>query len=158
MNLSWLDFLGSAMETNIPVSTSITNIWQNHCNGSTSQSAPMQTNDMEPVTRKKTWPELKESVTELRKQLSRLSTMVPMNIQFRKLSDSRTRIYFLGTPPNGWETTLLCTDITPAMLAPEPNDELDLQQKTHRTRFALSLIVVVLSIVLMSFIQLILSF
>lgn len=46
--------------------------------------------------RKKTWSELKESVTELRKQLSRLSTMVPMNIQFRKLSDSRIRIYFLG--------------------------------------------------------------
>lgn len=137
VNLSWLDFLGSAMETNIPVSTSITNIWQNHCNGGTSQtSPPMQTNDMEPIARKKTWLELKESVTELRKQLSRLSTMVPMNIQFRKLSDSRTRIYFLGTPPNGWETTLLCTDITPAMLSPESNDEHDLQQQQqHRTRF-----------------------
>lgn len=88
---------------------------------------------MTPVARKKTWIELKESVTELRKQLSRLSTMVPMNIQFRKLSDSRTRIYFLGTPPNGWETTLLCTDITPAMLSSEPIDENDLQQQ-HRTR------------------------
>lgn len=123
------------METNIPVSTSITNIWQNHCNGSTSQSPPMQTNDMEPIARKKTLVELKESVTELRKQLSRLSTMVPMNIQFRKLSDSRTRIYFLGTPPNGWETTLLCTDITPAMMSSDANDELDLQQQQHRTRF-----------------------
>lgn len=75
------------------------------------------------VERKKTWSELKESVTELRKQLSKLSSMVPMNIQFRKLSDSRIRIYFLGTPPNGWETTLLCTDITPAMLSSNPGDE-----------------------------------
>lgn len=128
MNLSWFDFLGSAMETNVPVST---NIWQNHCNGSTSQSPPMQTNNAESIGRKKTWSELKESVTELRKQLSRLSTMVPMNIQFRKLSDSRIRIYFLGTPPNGWETTLLCTDITPAMLSTDSNND-PLQQ--HRTR------------------------
>lgn len=75
-----------------------------------------------PVTnRKKTWLELRESVTDLRKQLSKLSTMVPMNIEFRKLSDGRTRIYFLSTPPNGWETTLLCTDISAnvnAMTAP----------------------------------------
>lgn len=63
--------------------------------------------------RKKSWTELKESVTDLRKQLSRLVTMVPMNIEFRHLTDGRTRIYFLSTPPNGWETTLLCTDIAP---------------------------------------------
>lgn len=94
------------METNIPGGTN--NIWQNHCNGSsgsassgTSQSLSISINDsseqqqLQPM-RKKTWSELKESVTELRKQLSRLSTMVPMNIQFRKLSDSRIRIYFLG--------------------------------------------------------------
>lgn len=68
------------------------------------------------MPRKKTWSELKESVSETRKQLSRLSTMVPTNIVFRQLSDGRTRIYFLGMPPNGWETTLLCTDITPNML------------------------------------------
>lgn len=61
--------------------------------------------------RKKSWSELKESVTDLRKQLSRLATMIPMNIEFRRLSDGRTRIYFLSTPPKGWETTLLCTDI-----------------------------------------------
>lgn len=108
------------MDTNIPSGTN--SIWQNHCNGSsisggggaggsasggssgsgTSQSSPISINDLneqqqsqQPI-RKKTWSELKESVTELRKQLSRLSTMVPMNIQFRKLSDSRIRIYFLG--------------------------------------------------------------
>lgn len=100
VNLSWFDFLGPVMDKNLTTGTSI---WQNHCNGSsTSQSPATQSNDMELNTRKKTWSELKESVTELRKQLSRLSTMVPMNIQFRKLSDDRTRIYFLGTPPSGW--------------------------------------------------------
>lgn len=112
------DFIAVTMEANSPLST---NIWTNHCNGSTSQT-PSLLNDIEQFTRKKTWSELKESVTELRKQLSRLSTMVPTNIQFRTLSDSRIRIYFLGTPPNGWETTLLCTDITPAMLA-NTNDD-----------------------------------
>lgn len=163
----------TTMDTNNPGSTN--SIWQNHCNGSsgssssgTSQSSPISMSDsneqqQQPTTRKKTWSELKESVTELRKQLSRLSTMVPMNIQFRKLSDSRIRIYFLGmwhgltapcsfhrnfwisillffpstwsqigTPPNGWETTLLCTDITPAMLSANTPDE-HLQQ--HHTRF-----------------------
>lgn len=108
----------TTMDTNILGTAN--SIWQNHCNGSggggsvgggsgssssgTSQSSPVSINDLhEPQSqqqqqpiRKKTWSELKESVTELRKQLSRLSTMVPTNIQFRKLSDSRIRIYFLG--------------------------------------------------------------
>lgn len=95
----------------------------------------MPTNDTEPTPRKKSWSELKESVTELRKQLSRLSTMVPMNIQFRKLSDSRIRIYFLGTPPNGWETTLLCTDITPAMLTSNSDDDEQQQQLTRLAHY-----------------------
>lgn len=117
MNLSWFDFFSFAMETN---STASTSAWSNHCNGSTSQSP---SNNLEDLGRKKSWSELKETVTELRKQLSRLSTLVPMNIQFRKLSDSRIRIYFLGTPPNGWETTLLCSDITPAMLLESTDDQ-----------------------------------
>ena len=60
---------------------------------------------------KKTWSELKTVVNDLRRQLSTLSSMIPMNINFRTLTDGRTRIYFLSTPPNGWETTLLYTDI-----------------------------------------------
>lgn len=124
------------METNISGSTSI---WQTHCNGSTSQSPSMSINDAEQLPRKKTWSELKESVTELRKQLSRLSTMVPMNIHFRKLSDSRIRIYFLGTPPNGWETTLLCTDITPAMLTTNLEDEHSQQPQTRSVQMKSSL-------------------
>lgn len=112
------------MDANITLNT---NIWPNHCNGSTSQSSPTAMNSENQtigINRKKSWSELKESVTELRKQLSRLSAMIPMNIEFRKLNDGRTRIYFLGTPPNGWETTLLCTDITPNMLSNCSNDEL----------------------------------
>lgn len=104
--------------------------WPNHCNGTTSQSSP--TNDIDGVAHKRTWSEIKESVNEIRKQLSRLSAMTPTNIEFRKLSDNRTRIYFLGTPPSGWETTLLCTDITPDMLANNLNT--DDQSQPHRTR------------------------
>lgn len=68
---------------------------------------------------KKSWSELKSVVSDLRRSLSGLSSMVPMNVHFRTLSDGRTRIYFLSTPPNGWETTLLYADIAPYTL----NDE-----------------------------------
>ncbi|XP_065212000.1 dipeptidyl peptidase 9-like isoform X2 [Planococcus citri] len=60
---------------------------------------------------KKTWREFKEIVDELRKQLSSLSTLAPTSICFRTYSDGRTRIFFLGCPVNGLETTLLYTDI-----------------------------------------------
>lgn len=106
-----INFLRLEMETNISQTTSS---WPSYCNGNTSQASP--NNETEPVTHKRSWTEIKESVNEIRKQLSRLSAMTPSNIEFRKLTDNRTRIYFLGTPPNGWETTLLCTDITPDML------------------------------------------
>ncbi|XP_030751892.1 dipeptidyl peptidase 9 [Sitophilus oryzae] len=61
--------------------------------------------------RKLSWSELRTLVSELRRQLSGLSTMVPTSFTFRTLQDGRTRIYFLSTPQNGWETTLLFTDI-----------------------------------------------
>lgn len=115
------------METNIPQNTSP---WPNYCNGNTSQALPA--NETEPVSYKRSWTEIKESVNEIRKQLSRLSAMTPSNIEFRKLTDNRTRIYFLGTPPNGWETTLLCTDITPDMLTSNTNKEE--QSQPQRTR------------------------
>lgn len=67
------------MDGNIALNT---NIWPNHCNGSTSQSSSSPTavnneNQTIGINRKKSWSELKESVTELRKQLSRLSAMIP---------------------------------------------------------------------------------
>lgn len=60
---------------------------------------------------KLTWTELKAVVSDLRRQLSNLSTMMPSSISFRTLADGRTRIYFLSTPQNGWETTLLYADL-----------------------------------------------
>ncbi|KAG8256010.1 dipeptidylpeptidase [Homalodisca vitripennis] len=66
---------------------------------------------MENGGRKKTWSELKQVVFELRRQLSTLSTIVPSSVEFRNLKDGRTRIFFLSSPGNGWETTLLYTDI-----------------------------------------------
>lgn len=57
------------------------------------------------------WTELKGVVSELRRQLSALSTMIPTCVSFRTMCDGRTRIYFLSTPHNGWETTLLYADV-----------------------------------------------
>lgn len=60
---------------------------------------------------KLSWSELKRVVSDLRRQLCSLSTMVPTSISFRTLQDGRTRLYFLSTPQNGWETTLLYADV-----------------------------------------------
>ncbi|KAK0098423.1 hypothetical protein PV326_008526 [Microctonus aethiopoides] len=60
----------------------------------------------------KSWPELRGVVNEFRRRLSGISDgSVPDSVTFRTLPDGRTRIYFLGTPSNGWETTLLYVDI-----------------------------------------------
>ncbi|CAH0559459.1 unnamed protein product [Brassicogethes aeneus] len=67
--------------------------------------------DVENKEAKLTWSELKDVVSDLRRQLSGLSAPVPSSITFRTLQDGRTRIYFLGTPQNGWETTLLFADV-----------------------------------------------
>lgn len=66
-----------------------------------------------PPVKKKSWSELKGVVSELRRQIMNLSTMVPMNVNFRTLADGRVRVYFLSTPPNGFESTLLYTDVNP---------------------------------------------
>ncbi|KAJ0170070.1 hypothetical protein K1T71_014676 [Dendrolimus kikuchii] len=71
-------------------------------------------------TKKYSWAEVRQAVHDLRKELSSLSTMVPMAISFRKLSNGKTRIYFLRTPQNGWEITLLYTDINPTQ---QPNND-----------------------------------
>ncbi|XP_045506074.1 dipeptidyl peptidase 9 [Colias croceus] len=70
--------------------------------------------DREPP-KKYSWAEVRQAVHDLRKELSSLSTMVPMAISFRKLSNGKTRVYFLRTPQNGWEITLLYTDIIPTL-------------------------------------------
>lgn len=63
------------------------------------------------VGRKLSWSELKEVVNDLRRQLASLSIMIPTSVSFRTLPDGRTRIYFLSTPQNCWEATLLYTDV-----------------------------------------------
>ncbi|XP_050676371.1 dipeptidyl peptidase 9 [Leptidea sinapis] len=65
--------------------------------------------------KKYSWAEVRQAVHDLRKELSSLSTMVPMSISFRKLANGKTRIYFLRTPQNGWEVTLLYTDVLPTL-------------------------------------------
>ncbi|XP_065157715.1 dipeptidyl peptidase 9-like [Atheta coriaria] len=79
--------------------------------------------DAESADCKLSWSELKNVVTDLRRQLSSLSTMVPTNVSFRQLHDGRTRIYFLSTPQNGWESTLLFADVPNE----NPNASLTLQ-------------------------------
>lgn len=76
-------------------------------------------------TPSKTWAENKFFVQEIRKKLSTLSTMVPTDVQFRYLSDGRVRCYFLSTPPQTWETTLLFVDIN---LLQHDKQQLVLQQ------------------------------
>jgi dipeptidyl-peptidase 9 len=67
--------------------------------------------EIERTGNKLSWSELKGVVSDLRRQLSSLSTMIPTAVSFRTLQDGRTRIYFLSTPQNGWETTLLFADV-----------------------------------------------
>ncbi|XP_003492882.1 dipeptidyl peptidase 9 isoform X1 [Bombus impatiens] len=60
----------------------------------------------------RSWSELRSVVSDLRRKLSGVSVgSVPGSITFRSLPDGRTRIYFLSSPSNGWETTLLFVDI-----------------------------------------------
>lgn len=67
--------------------------------------------DRERSEKKLSWSELRCVVNDLRRQLSSLTNSVPTSITFRNLQDGKTRIYFLSTPQNGWETTLLFADV-----------------------------------------------
>ncbi|XP_058824779.1 dipeptidyl peptidase 9 [Topomyia yanbarensis] len=61
---------------------------------------------------KKSWSELKSIVNDMRRQMTSLASMFPMNVNFRTLSDGRTRVYFLSPPAsNGWDTVLFYTDV-----------------------------------------------
>lgn len=59
----------------------------------------------------KSWPELKQVVRELRRQVSCLLSCVPSSFSFRQLSPSTVRIYFLCSPAAGKETTIFYCDI-----------------------------------------------
>ncbi|CAG9789812.1 unnamed protein product [Diatraea saccharalis] len=69
---------------------------------------------VKPPEKRATWAEVRQAVHDLRKELASLSAMTPMAISFRKLANGKTRIYFLRTPINGWEITLLYSDVTPS--------------------------------------------
>lgn len=72
---------------------------------------------------KKSWSKLRDTVCELRRRLSSLSIMAPTYISFRTYADGRTRIFFLGSPTNGLETTLLYADV-PRVEETQPNRKL----------------------------------
>lgn len=74
-------------------------------------SQPNASSSQSRANEKKSWPELKDIVTEMRRQFMSLSSMVPTSISFRRLTDGRIRIYFLSTPQNGYESTLLYSDV-----------------------------------------------
>ncbi|XP_055608530.1 dipeptidyl peptidase 9 [Uranotaenia lowii] len=64
------------------------------------------------AVKKKSWSELKTIVNDMRRQMSSLASMFPMNVNFRTLSDGRTRVYFLSPPiSNGWDTVLFYADV-----------------------------------------------
>ncbi|XP_061504968.1 dipeptidyl peptidase 9 [Anopheles gambiae] len=68
------------------------------------------------VPRKKSWSELKCIVNETRRQMATtMAASFPMSVNFRTLSDGRTRVYFLSPPPaNGWDTILFYADVPAA--------------------------------------------
>ncbi|KAL1403649.1 hypothetical protein pipiens_019270, partial [Culex pipiens pipiens] len=85
----------------------------NAAHGSNGQQQQRTMTLMSPAGgRKKSWSERKTIVNEMRRQMSSLSSMFPMNVNFRTLSDGRTRVYFLSPPPaNGWDTVLFYADV-----------------------------------------------
>jgi hypothetical protein len=70
---------------------------------------------------KKTWAELKQNVSDIRKKISALSYAIPTNVQFRELADGRLRIYFLCESKSD---TLLYVDINASTTTTENESSL----------------------------------
>lgn len=69
---------------------------------------------LEKLSAKKSWPELRQAVRDVRKQLSNVTTKVPSCFNFWTVHNSlgtKTRLYFLSASANGRETTLLFSDV-----------------------------------------------
>uniref|UniRef100_A0A182ME48 Dipeptidyl peptidase 9 n=1 Tax=Anopheles culicifacies TaxID=139723 RepID=A0A182ME48_9DIPT len=79
--------------------------------GGGANSSPPTTGSTAP--RRKSWSELKSIVNESRRQMATtMAASFPMSVNFRTLSDGRTRVYFLSPPPaNGWDTILFYVDV-----------------------------------------------
>ncbi|XP_050068403.1 dipeptidyl peptidase 9 [Anopheles maculipalpis] len=82
-------------------------------NGITSTGRWETTTTSTAIPRKKSWSELKTIVNETRRQMAMtMAVSFPMSVNFRTLSDGRSRVYFLSPPPaNGWDTMLFYVDV-----------------------------------------------
>ncbi|XP_018323379.1 dipeptidyl peptidase 9 isoform X2 [Agrilus planipennis] len=87
---------------------------------------------------KLSWSELKGVVNDLRRQLSSLSSMIPTSVSFRTLADGRTRIYYLSTPQNAWETTLLYSDIPSSCQSTSMREEQLLWERKRLTTWGIT--------------------
>uniref|UniRef100_A0A182W2T4 Dipeptidylpeptidase IV N-terminal domain-containing protein n=1 Tax=Anopheles minimus TaxID=112268 RepID=A0A182W2T4_9DIPT len=76
------------------------------------------------IPRRKSWSELKSIVNESRRQMATtMAASFPMSVNFRTLSDGRTRVYFLSPPPaNGWDTILFYVDVPNTQSTAERSD------------------------------------
>lgn len=62
------------------------------------------------IRTKRTWPELREDVREIRRRLWTLGSRVPHSFTFRKLTD-KTRVYFMSSPPNSRDNSVFAIDV-----------------------------------------------
>lgn len=58
----------------------------------------------------RTWAEMRQTLHQLRRSLSALSSRTPQNFSFRRLADGRLRVYFLSAR-TGSENQLCYVDI-----------------------------------------------
>ncbi|XP_058055643.1 dipeptidyl peptidase 9 [Anopheles bellator] len=87
------------------------------------------------VPRKKSWSELKSIVSETRRQMAiTMAASFPMCVNFRTLSDGRTRVYFLSAPVNGWDTMLFYTDVPARGATDGDQNHTGEQQQQHQPR------------------------
>ncbi|CAL1543451.1 unnamed protein product [Lymnaea stagnalis] len=88
---------------------------------------------------KKSWLELRNTARETRKLITRITPSTPSNFQFRNittdLGKSFTRLYFLGVPEKGRDSTLLKVDIDDSSL---PKSSSESGEQTSSSPFWMS--------------------
>lgn len=63
------------------------------------------------LTKKCSWTELKTIVSDLRREIATISSLQPMQISFRRMSNGRVRIYYLVNSPDCWGIPLLYVNV-----------------------------------------------
>lgn len=63
------------------------------------------------VARKCSWIELKTIVSDLRREIATISSLLPMQISFRRLSSGKVRIYYLVNSPDCWGIPLMYVNV-----------------------------------------------